>query len=62
MITKQELVENTDLYYNEAKEIYNKEKEDLIKLLSPSAAKAAQSFEIKSKEEWLEGELKKYNN
>ncbi len=62
MITKQELLENTDLYYNEAKEIYNKEKEDLIKLLSPSAAKAAQSFEIKSKEEWLEGELKKYNN
>ena len=62
MITKQELLENTDLYYNEAKEVYNKEKEDLIKILSPNAAKAAQLLEIKSKEEWLEGELKKYNN
>jgi hypothetical protein len=62
VITKQELLENTDLYYNEAKEVYNKEKEDLIKLLSPPAAKAAQLFEIKNKEEWLEGELKKYNN
>ncbi len=59
MITKQELLENTDLYYNEAKEVYNKEKEDLIKILSPNAAKAAQLFEIKSKEEWLEDELKK---
>ena len=62
MITKQELLENVDKYYNEAKEVYNKEKEDLIKLLSPSAAKAAHLFEIKSKEEWLEDELKKYNN
>jgi hypothetical protein len=62
VITKQELLENTDLYYNEAKEVYNKEKEDLIKILSPNAAKAAQLFEIKSKEEWLEDELKKYNN
>jgi hypothetical protein len=62
VITKQELLENTDLYYNEAKEAYNKEKENLIKILSPNAAKAAQLFEIKSKEEWLEGELKKYNN
>ena len=62
MITKQELLENVDLYYNEAKEIYNKEKEELIKILSPTAAKAAQLFEIKSKEEWLEDELKKYNN
>ena len=60
-MTKQELLENVDKYYNEAKEAYNKEKEDLIKLLSPSAAKAAQSFEIKSKEEWLEDQLKKYN-
>jgi hypothetical protein len=59
VITKQELLENTDLYYNEAKEVYNKEKEDLIKILSPNAAKAAQLFEIKSKEEWLEDELKK---
>ncbi len=62
MITKQELLENTDLYYNKAKEAFNKEKEELIKLLSPSAAKAAQLFKIKSKEEWLEDELKKYNN
>ena len=62
MITKQELLENTDLYYNKAKEIFSKEKEELIKLLSPSAAKAAQLFEMKSKEEWLEDELKKYNN
>lgn len=62
MITKQELLENVDKYYNKAKEVYNKEKEDLIKLLSPSAAKAAQLFEIKNKEEWLEDELKKYNN
>jgi len=62
VITKQELLENTDLYYNEAKEVYNKTKEELIKILSPSAAKAAQLFEIKSKEEWLEDELKKYNN
>jgi hypothetical protein len=53
-MTKKELLKNIDRYYNEAKEIYNKEKEDLIKLLSPSAAKAAQSFEMKSKEEWLE--------
>jgi hypothetical protein len=53
-MTNQELLENIDRYYNEAKEIYNKEKEDLIKLLSPAAAKAAQSFEMKSKEEWLE--------
>jgi hypothetical protein len=62
MITKQELLENVDKYYKEAKEVFNKEKEDLIKTLSPSAAKAAQLFEIKSKEEWLEDELKKYNN
>jgi hypothetical protein len=62
MITKQELLENVDMYYNEAKEAFNKEKEELIKLLSPSAAKASQLFEIKSKEEWLEDELKKYNN
>ena len=62
MITKQELLENTDLYYNKAKEAFNKEKEELIKLLSPSAKKAAQLFEMKSKEEWLEDELKKYNN
>jgi hypothetical protein len=62
MITKQELLENVDMYYNEAKEAYNKEKEELIKILSPTAAKAAQLFEIKSKEEWLEDELKKYNN
>ena len=60
-MTKQELLENVDKYYNKAKEAYSKEKEDLIKLLSPSAAKAAQSFEIKSKEEWLEEELKKYS-
>jgi hypothetical protein len=62
MITKQELLENIDLYYNEAKEVFNKEKEELIKILSPSAAKAAKLFEPKSKEEWLEDELKKYNN
>ena len=62
MITKQELLENTDLYYNEAKEAFNKEKEAVIKMLSPYTAKAAQFFEIKSKEEWLEDELKKYNN
>jgi hypothetical protein len=62
MITKQELLENVDMYYNEAKEAYNKEKKELIKILSPTAAKAAQLFEIKSKEEWLEDELKKYNN
>jgi hypothetical protein len=62
MITKQELLKNVDKYYNEAKEVFNKEKEELIKILSPSAAKAAQLFEIKSKEEWLEDELKKYNN
>jgi hypothetical protein len=59
MITKQELLKNVDKYYNEAKEVFNKEKEELIKILSPSAAKAAQLFEIKSKEEWLEDELKK---
>jgi hypothetical protein len=62
MITKQELLKNVDKYYNEAKEVYNKEKEDLIKILSPNAAKAVHLFKIKSKEEWLEDELKKYNN
>jgi len=62
MITKQELLENVDKYYNEAKEDYNKMKEDLIKILSPRASKAAQLFEMKNKEEWLEDELKKYNN
>jgi len=60
-MTKQELLENVDKYYNEAKEAYSKEKEDLIKLLTPSAAKAAQLFEIKSKEDWLEDELKTIN-
>jgi hypothetical protein len=30
MITKQELLENVDMYYNEAKEAYNKEKEETI--------------------------------
>jgi len=63
MITKQELLEDVDKYYNEAKENYNKTKDELIKLLSsPAAKEAAQLFEIKSKEEWLEDELKKYNN
>jgi hypothetical protein len=61
-MTKQELLENIDKYYNEAKEDYSKIKEDLIKILSPNAAKAAQLFEMKSKEEWLEDELKKYTN
>jgi hypothetical protein len=62
MITKQQLLDNVDWYYNEAKEEYNKTKEELISLLSPNAARAAQFFEMKSKEEWLEDELKKYNN
>ena len=62
MITKQELLENTDLYYNKAKEEYYKTKEELIKILSPPAARATQLFEIKSKEEWLKDELEKYNN
>jgi hypothetical protein len=62
MITKQELLENVDKYYNEAKEDYNKMKEDLIKILSPRAANAAQLFEMKDKEEWLKDELKKYDN
>jgi hypothetical protein len=59
MITKQELLENIDKYYNEAKEDYDTKKQELIRILSPNAAKAAQLFEIKSKEEWLEDELKK---
>ena len=62
MITKQELLDNVDEYYNEAKEDYNKKKEELIKILSPGAAKAAQLFEMKNKEEWLKDELKKYDN
>jgi hypothetical protein len=59
MITKQELLENIDKYYNKAKEDYDTKKQELIRILSPNAAKAAQLFEIKNKEEWLEDELKK---
>ena len=61
MITKQELLENVDKYYDKAKEDYNKSKEELIRILSSVPAKAAQLFEMKSNEEWLEDELKKYN-
>jgi methionine synthase II (cobalamin-independent) len=61
MITKEELLENIDKYYEEFINEYQADKDRLISLLSPSAAKAAKLFEPKSKEEWLEDELKKYN-
>ena len=60
MITKEELLENVDKYYEEFINKYQDDKDKLISLLSPGAAKAAKLFEPKSKEEWLEDELKKY--
>jgi len=60
MTTKEELLENVDKYYEEFISEYQADKAKLIALLSPNAAKAAELFEPKSKDEWLQDELKKY--
>lgn len=61
MISKEELLANVDKYYEEAWANYYKEKAELIQILSPPAAKAAQFLEMKSKEDWLKDELEKYD-
>lgn len=60
-MTKEELLEGVDKHYEEFLNNFEKEKNELIAILSPTAAKAATLFEAKSKEDWLKGELEKFN-
>lgn len=56
-MTKEELLENVDKHYEEFSTNYQKQKDELIAILSPVAAKAARHFEPKSKDEWLRDKL-----
>jgi hypothetical protein len=56
-MTKEELLENVDKHYEEFLTNYQKQKDELIAILSPGAAKAAIHFGPKSKDEWLKDRL-----